>query len=299
MRDIITRGVTSCGGENVRLTIYYKSSRTSNLIMKNSPNCDVDDLRKTNVVYKYKCNQGDCQLLNSTYIGMTRTRLTRRLTCHLTNGAPKRHTTDAHNTTLTRTMLEEGTSILDSTPNHRRLQMLEALYILEEGPTLNIQQAHDYVLPTLRLITNRQPPTANNPQEISAERQPNSNTDATNNPPAGEPSMEPTEPAHAPGGTTRPDTHTLREVAENHHHMPTGSQQQGVNLGEFSLVGDDESWPPLTLPDLPELSDHGIGSSQHHHNSGEFSLADGRVTSQRAGPITRSRSRSLRNSNFC
>ena len=45
-------------------------------------------LMPTNIVYKYTCNVGDCELQNSTYIDMTTTTLSRRLTMHLAAGGP-------------------------------------------------------------------------------------------------------------------------------------------------------------------------------------------------------------------
>ena len=58
--------------------------------MKNSPPPH-PTLKRTNVVYEYKCNMGDCEHLPSSYIGMTTTTLSSRLTMHLQKGGPADH----------------------------------------------------------------------------------------------------------------------------------------------------------------------------------------------------------------
>ena len=70
---------------------------------------------------------------------MSTTTLSRRLTYHLQNGTPKNHTSQAHNTPLTRQMLVENTTILDTSSDRKRLQIKEALYIDLKKPEMNIQ----------------------------------------------------------------------------------------------------------------------------------------------------------------
>ena len=81
---------------------------------------------------------------------MTTTKLSQRLTSHLTNGAPKKHLHEAHKTKITRQILEENTEIIDNCPDHRRLSILEALYIKELNPSLNIQAEDLQAIPSLR-----------------------------------------------------------------------------------------------------------------------------------------------------
>ena len=42
--------------ESIKLNIYYKNRKVSNLVMKNSPN--TTKLQRTNILYKYECNVG-------------------------------------------------------------------------------------------------------------------------------------------------------------------------------------------------------------------------------------------------
>ena len=67
---------------------------------------------------------------------------------HLSNGAPQKHTMEAHGTQLTRQALTEGTTILQQEKDTRRLQILEAIIIKQERPLLNVQSNDLFVIPT-------------------------------------------------------------------------------------------------------------------------------------------------------
>ena len=58
---------------------------------------------------------------------------------HLQQGGPKQHTSQKHNTTLTRDMLVKNTRILETEPDTNRLHILEALLIQQHRPKLNHQ----------------------------------------------------------------------------------------------------------------------------------------------------------------
>ena len=93
VRDIIARNCIPSDPKNkIKLIVYYKSPRTSDLIMNNNLSKENSLLKANNVVYEFKCTVGDCaRRSNSTYIGYTTTSLSRRLTMHLQTGAPKQH----------------------------------------------------------------------------------------------------------------------------------------------------------------------------------------------------------------
>jgi hypothetical protein len=138
---IIHRNV-KCRIDNSKLDIriYYKSKNTSNLIMKNNLTKKPDTLQTTNVIYEYSCPEEDCQLLqNMKYIGMTTTTLSRRLTCHLTSGAPKQHMLLNHDILLTRRMLVTNTKIISKYYDRQRLAIGEALHIFNTRPVINLQ----------------------------------------------------------------------------------------------------------------------------------------------------------------
>ena len=74
--------------------------------MKNSPT-ETNPLKKANVIYECNCATGDCELQNSKYVGMATTTLSRRLTMHLQNGAPKKHMKESHNQDNARTACQQ------------------------------------------------------------------------------------------------------------------------------------------------------------------------------------------------
>jgi len=115
------------------------------MIMKNNTQ-DENELKANNVVYIYKCSHEDCKLRNSAYIGHTTTSLSRRLTCHLQNGAPRDHALEAHGIQLTRNELVTNTKILTRERCQQKLQVKEAVLIKEMTPSLNIQYDFQGVL---------------------------------------------------------------------------------------------------------------------------------------------------------
>lgn len=143
LQEIVKRNVRCTSpGDTLKLVVYYKSSKTHQLVMNNNPTRKRDRLHRTNVLYQFTCPEEGCRLLpNIKYIGMTTTTLSRRMTCHLSSGAPKQHMRDAHQVTLTRTMMEDNTQILTCYTDPVRLAIAEAIYIKDIGPAVNLQAA--------------------------------------------------------------------------------------------------------------------------------------------------------------
>ena len=149
IKDIIYKNVKPTDPEQkLRLVIYYKSKKTSQLLITNRRKAEPAPLREDHVIYEHTCTIEGCG--PQTYIGMTSTTLSRRLSCHLQNGAIKQHNSDLHRTILTRKQLEEGTKIIDREKDPRRLVLLEALYIADLEPPMNAQSSDLQVLPTLK-----------------------------------------------------------------------------------------------------------------------------------------------------
>jgi hypothetical protein len=141
LQEIVRRNV-QCNSQEDRLNliVYYKNKKVNQLVMCNNPTLKRDRLQQTNVVYEFKCPEEDCRLLqNVNYIGETTTTLSRRLTCHLSSGAPKQHMLNCHRTKLTRTMLNDCTSIIKKCPDTARLAITEALLIKDRAPAINLQ----------------------------------------------------------------------------------------------------------------------------------------------------------------
>ena len=58
---------------------------------------------------------------------------------HLSAGGPLKHMTNTHNKTLTRNILVENTKILHQNHDVNRLELLEALVVYKNKPTINKQ----------------------------------------------------------------------------------------------------------------------------------------------------------------
>ena len=139
--------------------IFYRNRKTSQLIMKNSPPAESDPLKRHGVVYRILCLANGC---NHSYIGMTTTKLSKRLAVHLQEGNFHQHYM-RHHGALQRPLLLQSTTIIDRDEDKRRLRLREAIHILRLKPTLNVTQ-ETFLLPT-NIRRNR--PTNN--QEIPAE----------------------------------------------------------------------------------------------------------------------------------
>ena len=154
IRDIVRRNVKPVQPEHfIRLKIYYKTPRTSSLIMQNSQQ-NTTTLQQTNVVYRFKCSTGDCATRNVYYIGHTTTSLSRRLTMHLQDGGPKTHLRDHHGMRLTRDLLTANTIILARRHDKRRLAVAETIFIRDTAPIINTQTKRLTNIPLFdRLLT--------------------------------------------------------------------------------------------------------------------------------------------------
>ena len=91
------------------------------------------------MVYKFTCSLEDCRPQTVSYIGATTTTLSRRLTMHKTRGAIKDRIETVHRTQITRQILDKNTEVLRTVPDQKRLWILEALYLREYSPVINVQ----------------------------------------------------------------------------------------------------------------------------------------------------------------
>ena len=139
MRNNIT---TTDQATHLRLIIYYRKFKTSNLIVKNSPTRPVA-ICQPNVVYEFKCPIGACRsITDAKYIGHTRNLLSRRLTLHLADGsasAIQKHLSTHKNLSQSkyREILVQNTNILNVSTCFRRLEIIEALQIKMINPAFN------------------------------------------------------------------------------------------------------------------------------------------------------------------
>ena len=159
MRQIIKRNITPTDpNKRISFTIYYKNKKTSDLLLHNSPRQEINKMQQSHVIYRYTCSQGNCATLPSSYIGMTTMRLTRRLSYHLSAGAPMTHSKRKHGIKITRKQLEDNTEVITTCKNDRRLPILEALFIKNTNPSLNCQATDLQALPSMRRTFPNHPP---------------------------------------------------------------------------------------------------------------------------------------------
>jgi len=130
---------TNCSDPNQRLKviIYYKNLKTSNLVMKNNLTPKPSPLQQTNVCYKFSCPFPHSKA--EQYIGLTQTTLSRRLTMHAQTGSIYQHFLNEHQTKPTRVQLTENTTIIARADNRYKLAIKEALLILHNNPSINKQ----------------------------------------------------------------------------------------------------------------------------------------------------------------
>ena len=139
LRNIIKEN-TQCVDNNhkLKLIIYYKSNTINQLVSKNNLT-PTASLKQSNIIYEYSCPHEDCALQKISYIGMTTTTLSRRLTMHLVQGGPKAHMEEKHQQKLTREIIVANTKIEHKENDLNRLQILEALLIQRKTPAINSQ----------------------------------------------------------------------------------------------------------------------------------------------------------------
>ena len=138
IKNIILNNV-KCVKENHKLNIifYYKNLKTHSLVMKNNLTPRPSDLQQSNLVYKFSCPLPHSKAVE--YIGFTQTTLSRRLTMHGQNGSIFKHFMSIHNVKPTREQLTHNTIIIAKANDRYKLSIKEALLILNEKPSLNIQ----------------------------------------------------------------------------------------------------------------------------------------------------------------
>ena len=141
---IIRRYITTTDPEKkLRFIIYYRKFRTTNLIIKNNSSPKPKSLQETSVIYQFICPMGICNPLNKeqngTYIGLTTTTLSRRLTYHLNEQSSIYKHLSQHKVKPSemRKILVDNTKIIDRNNKKKKLIILEALHIKKRTPSIN------------------------------------------------------------------------------------------------------------------------------------------------------------------
>ena len=136
-REIINNNVNVPDPDSLlNLIIYYRNKKTSQLIMKNSPQTNSKLLKKHGVVYHILCPADGC---SHSYIGMTTIKFSKRLVVHLQEGNFHQLYVRNHGA-LQRPLLLRSTSTIDKDTDQCHLRLREALHILHLKPALNVTQ---------------------------------------------------------------------------------------------------------------------------------------------------------------
>ena len=129
--------------DRLELVVYYKNMKSKNFVMRNNMMKKPRELSKTNVIYHFQCEKGDCEHLHyrsTAYRGLTTNTLSRRLSFHLQNGAIKKHCEAKHpDAMITRKEIEKFTKVMYVERDVYRLEILEALLINAEDFEINRQ----------------------------------------------------------------------------------------------------------------------------------------------------------------
>ena len=121
----------------------------------------IRSLHEKQLIYQFQCQKDECkhlQLNKVRYSGLTRCTLSRRLSYHLQNGAIKEHA-KKHTEKITREEIVKFTEIRYRENDIQRLEILEALIILDEDPEINHQDTGKTKI--LKLYGNGQNVTSN------------------------------------------------------------------------------------------------------------------------------------------
>ena len=166
LKGIFSRGVTPRDPyKKIHLRIFSKPNLTSSLVMRNSTAPIGTKEMRTNVVYKFVCPEEMCKSHAKDYIGHTSTTIRRRLLAHRNQGSIHQHYVDVHDRKPSLQELIDSTSIIHKESNYSRLLISEAVSIVTQKPSLNIQQETDTLLPSSRGRRQRRP----NNQDLPAE----------------------------------------------------------------------------------------------------------------------------------
>ena len=138
LRKIVRSHVLPAPEKAVRLNIYYKNKKVSNLFIKNNPHKKTLE-EQSHVVYRYSCNAEECNP-SQTYIGYTTTTLKQRMTTHAQNGSIKSHSMERHDHVIRTAEILKQIKVIYSSPDRLELLLAEALLIKSQEPTINNQR---------------------------------------------------------------------------------------------------------------------------------------------------------------
>ena len=243
IKNILNDKVKSNCDAEIEIRIYYKGSKTSNLVMKNNLNPKPCGLSEANIIYKFNCpshGQATC------YVGQTQTTLSRRLTAHKQHGSIHDHFLTFHGAKPTREQLVENTVAIARAADKQRLDITEALLILDLKPIINKQQdKFPNILKLYSSLGEPPNPTKNDPSLAL------SNTCTFENDDQFPPPMGSLELLF--DENTTETEHLVSQRTYKLFNSPINLDKIVPPIGENDLARRNKSPPPLPVPPIDHL----------------------------------------------
>ena len=140
LNKIIHENISPAEGLAIKLSIYYKTKKLSNMFIKNNINRDTT---KSSAVYRYTCSNVERCQPQQFYIGFTTTSFRQRASTHAQTGAIQLHNLNEHGIKITTNDILENMKTLFHSHEKSELLLAEALFIKSENPPLNRQHEGD------------------------------------------------------------------------------------------------------------------------------------------------------------
>jgi hypothetical protein len=137
LKNIVKKNVES--SKDISTIIYYNNRKLKNLLIKNAPSSNNEIGNSSCVVYQFSCPEVECSINKQTYIGYTTNMLKDRLQQHYYKGAIRCHGQDDHDKRFNKKEIIDHTIILKKDLNSNNLKILEALFIKEKRPKINLK----------------------------------------------------------------------------------------------------------------------------------------------------------------
>lgn len=139
LKKIVSKNVRS--HKKINTIIYYQNMKLKNHLIKNSPkmNGANQEEKSAKVVYQYTCPEVECSLNPQTYIGYTTNALKERMQQHSYKGAIREHGFEMHDRRLKKEEILKSTRIIHKDFSTTNLRILEAIYIKEQNPHINLK----------------------------------------------------------------------------------------------------------------------------------------------------------------
>ena len=139
MKDLVSKHLASVSDDSIiKISIYYKTRRLSDFIIRNKPTISREVSEHDHVMYQFKCDRTGCNSMQ--YIRLTTCAVIKSSRCTPRTARLKKHLQDKHRINrIERKKLLDATTVLARYSEKRRLRLMEALFIKSGKPEINSQ----------------------------------------------------------------------------------------------------------------------------------------------------------------